>query len=100
VSASRVQFRAGSSRRGTGGSLHPASQLIASPLYDYYTVDFDVAVARVSGRHSFVHSLVGQGTLSTLFVMHNICWKISNILRIIKEISLTLSDYFELLVIG
>jgi hypothetical protein len=48
VSASNVQFRAGSSIRGTGGSIHPASQLIANPLYDYYTIDFDVAVARVS----------------------------------------------------
>jgi len=43
-----VQFRAGSSFRGSGGTLHPASQLIANPRYDDYTLDFDVAVARVS----------------------------------------------------
>jgi hypothetical protein len=48
ISASNVQFRAGSSFRGSGGILHPASQLIANPLYDDYTIDFDVAVARVS----------------------------------------------------
>jgi hypothetical protein len=55
VTASRVQFRAGSSRRGTGGSLHPASELIANPDYDYYTVDFDVAVARASEFNLFLH---------------------------------------------
>jgi hypothetical protein len=55
VSASRVQFRAGSSRRGTGGSLHPAAEVIANPLYDYYTVDFDVALARVSFCNLFIH---------------------------------------------
>jgi hypothetical protein len=54
VSTSRVQFRAGSSIRGQGGSLHPAAQLIAHPRYDYYTIDFDVAVARVSCCFSFV----------------------------------------------
>jgi len=43
-----VQFRAGSSIRGSGGTLHPATVLIANPLYDSYTIDFDVAVARVS----------------------------------------------------
>jgi len=43
-----VQFRAGSSNRGSGGTTHPAQQLIANPLYDDYTIDFDVAVARVS----------------------------------------------------
>jgi hypothetical protein len=50
VSSSRVQFRAGSSNRETGGSIHPASELVANPDYDYYTIDFDVAVARVSDR--------------------------------------------------
>jgi hypothetical protein len=43
-----VQFRAGSSFRETGGTLYPASQLFAHPLYDEYLIDFDVAVARVS----------------------------------------------------
>jgi hypothetical protein len=43
-----VQFRAGSSIRGSGGTLHPAAQLIVNPLYDYWTLDFDVAVAKVS----------------------------------------------------
>ena len=48
TSVSNVRFRAGSSIRQTGGTLHPAAQLIANPRYDYYTLDFDVAVARVS----------------------------------------------------
>jgi hypothetical protein len=43
-----VQFRVGSGLRETGGTLHPASEIIANPRYDYYTIDFDVAVARVS----------------------------------------------------
>jgi hypothetical protein len=54
VSSFRVQFRAGSNIRGKGGSLHPASELIAHPRYDYYTIDFDVAVARVSPCFSFL----------------------------------------------
>jgi len=48
ISASNVRFRAGSSFRETGGTLHHASQLIANPRYDDYTIDFDVAVAMVS----------------------------------------------------
>jgi len=48
ISASNVEFRAGSSFRGSGGTLHRASQLIAHPRYDDYTIDFDVAVVRVS----------------------------------------------------
>jgi hypothetical protein len=48
ISASNVQFRAGSSIRGQGGTLHPAAQIISHPLYDYSTLDFDVAVVRVS----------------------------------------------------
>jgi hypothetical protein len=43
-----VRFRAGSSIRETGGTVHPAAQIIANPLYDYYIIDFDIAVARVS----------------------------------------------------
>jgi hypothetical protein len=42
------QFRAGSSIRESGGTLHPAAQIIANPRYDYYTIDFDIAVVRVS----------------------------------------------------
>jgi hypothetical protein len=43
-----VRFRAVSSIRESGGSLHPASQLTANPRYDAYTIDFDVAVAKVN----------------------------------------------------
>jgi hypothetical protein len=55
ISESNAQFRAGSSFRGSGGTLHPAAQLIPSPLYDFYTIDFDVAVAKVSDN-VFVNS--------------------------------------------
>jgi hypothetical protein len=48
MSESNVQFRAGSSIRESGGTVHPAAQLIADPRFDYYTNDFDLAVARVS----------------------------------------------------
>jgi hypothetical protein len=48
ISASTVQFRAGSSIRGSGGTLHPAAQIISHPLFDINTADFDVAVVRVS----------------------------------------------------
>ena len=48
ITATNVRFRAGSSFRETGGTTHPASQLFAHPLFDDYTIDFDVAVARVS----------------------------------------------------
>jgi len=47
-SASAVRFRAGSSIRGSGGTVHPAAQLIADPDYDSWTIDFDVAVVRVN----------------------------------------------------
>jgi len=50
IQANNVQFRAGSSFRGQGGTLHPAAQLILHPLYDSYTIDYDVAVARVSDK--------------------------------------------------
>jgi hypothetical protein len=43
-----VRFRAGSSIRESGGSLHPAAQIISHPLFDINTADFDVAVVRVS----------------------------------------------------
>ena len=50
ISASQTQFRAGSSTRESGGTLHPAAQLIGHPLYDEYIVDFDIAVVRVSNN--------------------------------------------------
>jgi trypsin len=43
-----VGIRAGSSIRGSGGSLHPVALIIVHPVYDYNTLDFDVAVVRVS----------------------------------------------------
>ena len=48
ISASNVQFRAGSSFRGQDGTLHPAAQLILHPLYNSYTLDFDMALASES----------------------------------------------------
>jgi hypothetical protein len=43
-----VQFRAGSSVRGSGGTVHPASQLIEDPRYEYWITGFDVAVTKVT----------------------------------------------------
>jgi len=43
-----VQFRAGSSFIGSGGTVHPAAEIISHPLNNYSTFDFDVAVVRVS----------------------------------------------------
>jgi len=47
-----VEFRAGSSIRGQNGTTHPAAELIVHPLYDYFSLDFDVAVVRVSDKVS------------------------------------------------
>jgi hypothetical protein len=46
VSSSR--FRAGSSIRERGGTVHPAAQIVQNPRYDWWTVDFDISVVRVS----------------------------------------------------
>jgi hypothetical protein len=63
-----VQFRVGSSVRERGGTVHPAAQITANPRYNYWIIDFDIAVARVS---NFLLSLnlkgarggaVGRGT--------------------------------------
>ena len=43
-----MRFRAGSSIREYGGTLHPAAQLIGHPLYDWNTFDFNVALVKVS----------------------------------------------------
>jgi hypothetical protein len=42
------QFRVGSSIRESGGTVHIAAQIIAHPLFDYWTLDFDISVVRVS----------------------------------------------------
>ena len=47
ISVPIVQFRACSSIRGSGGTLHPAAQIILHPRYNYKTLDFNVAVVRV-----------------------------------------------------
>jgi len=44
---SSLGIRAGSSIRESGGTLHPTSQIVQNPRYDYYTIDFDIAVVRV-----------------------------------------------------
>jgi len=46
VSSSR--FRAGSSIWKSGGTVHPAAQIVQNSNYDYWTIDFDIAVVRVS----------------------------------------------------
>jgi hypothetical protein len=45
---SSSRFRAGSSNSEFGGTVHPAAQIVQNPLYDYWTIDFDIAVVRVS----------------------------------------------------
>jgi len=50
LSVPNVQFRAGSSISESGGTVHPAAQLIVDPRYDSWTTDFNVAVARVSNN--------------------------------------------------
>jgi hypothetical protein len=45
---SRTRFRAGSSFRETGGTIHPAAQIIQNPRYEWWTIDFDISVVRVS----------------------------------------------------
>ena len=52
VPVSDVQFRAGSSIRGSGGTLHPAEQIILHPGYCAYPYEFNVAVVRVSDNVS------------------------------------------------
>ncbi|XP_067004189.2 trypsin-1 [Anabrus simplex] len=51
-SASRLSLRAGSSNRGSGGSVHQAAQVIAHPNYNSNTVDYDFALIRVSSAFS------------------------------------------------
>ncbi|PSN49652.1 hypothetical protein C0J52_14793 [Blattella germanica] len=48
LSLSDLQFRAGSSIRGSGGSIHRASDIIAHPQYNYSTGEYDIAVVKVS----------------------------------------------------
>jgi len=45
---SSSRFRAGSSFRESGGTVHPAAQIVQHPLYDWWTVGFDISVVRVS----------------------------------------------------
>ncbi|XP_069679948.1 trypsin-7-like [Periplaneta americana] len=48
VPAGVVSYRAGSSFHNSGGSLHPAAEITSNPNFDYFTLDYDVAVAKVS----------------------------------------------------
>ena len=41
-------FRAGSSFWNSGGTIHPVAQIAQHPLYDWWTIDFDISVVRVS----------------------------------------------------
>ncbi|KAJ4451715.1 hypothetical protein ANN_03185, partial [Periplaneta americana] len=53
VSVDSISFRAGSSIRGSGGSVHAASVLIQHPNYNSHTMDCDIAVVKVSTPFSF-----------------------------------------------
>ncbi|KAJ9597879.1 hypothetical protein L9F63_011245 [Diploptera punctata] len=43
-----LRFRAGSSIREQGGTLHPAEVVIMHPQYNKFTIDCDIAVIKVS----------------------------------------------------
>jgi len=75
ISASTVQFRAGSSIRGSGGTLHTAAQIISHPLFDINTADFDVAVVRVS---DIVYA-------NTTFWKKKIKWKKKNHFKLVSN---------------
>ncbi|XP_067003041.2 trypsin-1-like isoform X2 [Anabrus simplex] len=49
---SSLSLRAGSSDVGSGGSLHQADQVIAHPNFNYSTMDYDIALIRVSSAFS------------------------------------------------
>ncbi|KAJ9597894.1 hypothetical protein L9F63_011260 [Diploptera punctata] len=53
ISARNVNLRAGSSHKGRGGSLHQASEIIAHPKFDFYTIDSDIAVIKISSLFRF-----------------------------------------------
>jgi hypothetical protein len=67
ISASYVQFHAGSSIIGSGGTLRPAAQIMSHPEYDYDTYDFDVAVVRVSDNVCANLSFLKNKTFETGF---------------------------------
>ncbi|GJQ74459.1 hypothetical protein Trydic_g21329 [Trypoxylus dichotomus] len=51
-SSSFFTIRAGSSIRGSGGSVHSVSSIIAHSSYNSRTIDYDIAVIRVSSAFS------------------------------------------------
>ena len=73
---SSSQFRAGSSSRETGGTVHPASQIVQNPRYDWWNIDFDISVVRVSFgallQHKFFPKLFeGTKTIFSSIKPHN-----------------------------
>jgi len=42
------RFRVGSNVSEAGGSVHPVTEFIQHPLFDYWAIDFDISVVRVS----------------------------------------------------
>ena len=53
---SSSRFLAGSSFMESRGTLHPAARIIENLLYDYWTFDYDIAVAKVSDSVLLRHS--------------------------------------------
>ncbi|XP_068083832.1 trypsin-7 [Anabrus simplex] len=43
-----VTIRAGTSSRGSGGTVHQAVEIVEHPNFDYWTLDYDFALIRVS----------------------------------------------------
>ncbi|PNF41031.1 hypothetical protein B7P43_G08501 [Cryptotermes secundus] len=50
-----VRLRAGSSTKGVGGTVHPASEVVMHP--DYWDADYDIAVIKVSEPFEFSDSV-------------------------------------------
>ncbi|XP_021922105.1 trypsin-1-like [Zootermopsis nevadensis] len=52
---SLIRLRAGTSLKGIGGSLHPASEIVEHP--EYWNADYDIAVIKVSVPFEFRESV-------------------------------------------
>ncbi|XP_067004201.2 trypsin-1-like [Anabrus simplex] len=61
ASVSRISLRAGTSSRGSGGSVHQAAQIISHSRYDSWTIDYDFALIRVSSPFSFGSNVAAVG---------------------------------------
>lgn len=52
-----IRFRAGTSRRGEGGTIHHADTITVHPQYDYVIADYDIAFVTVKEPFEFTESV-------------------------------------------